>query len=219
MICEEFPELIKVFVADDHPLLRAGLRLSFTVENGFEYVGEAADGFTAVDKIKAQRPDVCLIDIDMPGLSGIEVIKIIRKTSSEMKILALSTFKDEKFVKGAMRAGADGYLLKSIGLDDLGDVIRAFYRGEQIISPYLANLTLLCHVEVEASQGPLDQLTRRQHEVFNLIVEGKCNKDIGRHLYISEDTVKTHVKNIYRKIRARNRVEAIKVAHEMKARM
>ncbi len=218
MICNEVQELIKVFVADDHPLLRAGLRLSFTAENGFEYVGEAADGFTAVDKVKVLCPDVCLIDIDMPGLSGIEVIKIIRKTSSKMRIIALSTFKDEKYVKDAMRAGADGYLLKSIGLNDLRDIIRAFYRGEQKISPYLANLALQCDGEEESFQSPLDQLTRRENEVFNLIAEGKCNKDIARNLHISEDTVKTHVKNIYRKIHARNRVEAMRVAIEMKTR-
>lgn len=218
MICDEVQELIKVFVADDHPLLRAGLRLSLTEENGFEYVGEAADGFTAVDKVKAQCPDVCLIDIDMPGLSGIDVIKLIRKTSSEMRIIALSTFKDEKYVRDAMRAGADGYLLKNIGLNDLADIIRAFYRGEPTISPYLANLTIQCDGEKESSQYPFDQLTRRENEVFNLIVEGKCNKDIARNLHISQDTVKTHVKNIYRKIHVRNRIEAMRVSHERKAK-
>ena len=218
MIRDEVQELIKVFVADDHPLLRAGLRLSFTEENGFEYVGEAADGFTAVDRVKAHCPDVCLIDIDMPGLSGIDVIRIIRKISSEMKLIALSTFRDEKYVKDAMRAGADGYLLKNIGMNDLADVIRAFYHGEQPISPYLANLTFQCDGEKESSQYPFDQLTRRENEVFNLIVEGKCNKDIARNLHISQDTVKTHVKNIYRKIHVRNRIEAMRVSHEMKAK-
>ncbi|MCJ7501162.1 response regulator transcription factor [bacterium] len=218
MICSEVQELIKVFVADDHPLLRAGLRLSFTAEKGFDYVGEAADGFTAVDKVKAQCPDVCLIDIDMPGLSGIEVIRIIRKTSSEMIIFALSTFKDENYVRNAMKAGANGYLLKSIGLDALAEISRAFYRGEEIISPYLANLTIQCDGENESSKGPLDQLTRRENEVFNLVVKGKCNKDIARNLYISQDTVKTHVKNIYRKIHVRNRIEAMRVSHERKTR-
>ena len=113
----EETHVIKVFLADDHPLLRAGLRISLSQRNDMELIGEAGDGFSAVEKIRGNPPDVSLIDVDMPGLSGIGVIRILRKSIPQMKILVLSTHNDENYIQGAMAAGADGYVLKSVGIE------------------------------------------------------------------------------------------------------
>ena len=132
---------IRLFLADDHPLLRAGLRLSLSPIKDVKLIGEASDGFSAVEKIQADPPDVSLIDVDMPGLSGIGAIRILRKSFPDMKIIVLSTYNDENYIQEAMEAGADGYVLKSVGLDELVEIVKAFYAGSPKLSPYLVNLT------------------------------------------------------------------------------
>lgn len=206
---------MRIFLADDHPLLRIGLRLSLSQEKDIEIIGEASDGFSAVEKIQADPPDVALIDVDMPGMSGIGAIRILCKAIPEMKILVLSTYNDEKYIRDAMQAGADGYVLKSVGISELVKIIKCFSEGQPIVSPYLVNLTL----GLEAGQNDLGKeknprLTLREKEILKGIAEGKGNKEISDCLSISLETVKSHTKNIYKKLNVKNRVEAAMMAME-----
>ena len=199
---------MRIFLADDHPLLRTGLRLSLSQHNDIEISGEASDGFTAVDKIQADPPDLSLIDVDMPGISGIGAIRILRESIALMKILVLSSYNDEKFIRDAMRAGADGYVLKSVSTSELVRIIRCFCQGQSIISPYLVNLTLDLK-EKDESAGPTEvELTEREREILKWITDGKSNKEISDSLFVSVETVKSHVKNLYKKLNVKNRVEA-----------
>jgi DNA-binding NarL/FixJ family response regulator len=199
---------VRIFLADDHPLLRTGLRLSLIRHNDIEISGEASDGFTAVDKIQADPPDLSLIDVDMPGISGIGAIRILRESIPIMKILVLSSYNDEKYIRDAMRAGADGYVLKSVSTSELVRIIRCFCQGQSIISPYLVNLTLDLKEKDESASTTRVELTEREREILKCITDGKSNKEISDRLFVSVETVKSHVKNLYKKLNVKNRVEA-----------
>ncbi len=199
---------MRIFLADDHPLLRSGLRLSLTQYNDIEISGEASDGFSAVDKIQADPPDLALIDVDMPGITGIGAIRILRESISDMKILVLSSYNDDKFIRDAMRAGADGYVLKSVSTSELVRIIRCFCKGHSIISPYLVNLTLDLKEKDEPDSSTGIDLTEREKEILKCITDGKSNKEISDALFVSVETVKSHVKNLYKKLNVKNRVEA-----------
>ena len=133
---------MNIFLADDHPLFRMGLRIALDQEDEMKVIGEASDGFSAVEKIQSNPPDLSLIDVDMPGISGIRAIRILRKALPEMKILVLSTYDDEKYIHEAMLAGADGYLLKCVEVAELVEVIRSVCEGKQVVSPFLVNLAM-----------------------------------------------------------------------------
>jgi DNA-binding NarL/FixJ family response regulator len=206
---------IRVFLADDHPLLRIGLRLSLDRQENIEVVGEAGDGFSAVEKIQSAPADVALIDVDMPGLSGIKTIRVLRQSIPQMKILMLSTHNDERYIRDAMSAGADGYVLKSIEVQELVRIMRCFCEGKSVLSPYLMNLTLDYKTEQKTPESVERlALTLREKEILRAITEGKGNKEISESLNISTETVKSHVKSVYRKLKVRNRVEAGKLARE-----
>ena len=200
---------MRIFLADDHPLLRTGLRLSLSQHDDIEIIGEASDGFSAVDRIQADPPDLALIDVDMPGITGIVAIRILRESTPDMKILVLSSYNDDKFIRDAMRAGADGYVLKSVSTSELVRIIRCFCQGQTIISPYLVNLTLDLKEENDDSEGTEEaELTEREKEILRCITDGKSNKEISDSLFVSVETVKSHVKNLYKKLNVKNRVEA-----------
>lgn len=208
---------IRVFLADDHPLLRIGLRLSLEQKEDIQLIGEAEDGYSAVEKIQADPPDVCLMDVDMPGLSGIGAIRILRRSVPQMKIIVLSTYNDENYIRESMEAGADGYVLKCVGIDELVKIIKSFQAGIPQLSPYLVNLTQgYAYPEQERISKQGYYLTLREKEVLQFIAEGKGNKEIASLLFISTETVKSHVKNIYRKLKVKNRVEAIRAARKLK---
>jgi DNA-binding NarL/FixJ family response regulator len=204
---------ITVFLADDHPLTRLGLRLSLEQAPGIEVIGEANDGFVAVEKILENPPDVALIDIDMPGLSGIGVIRILAKALPALVIIVLSTYSEDKFINQAMEAGANGYVLKSIGSDELVKIIKTLGTGKPMISPYLTNLTVNqdSHPTVK---GQDTALTLRENQILQYLIEGKRSKEIANALFISAETVKSHIKNIYRKLEVTNRVEAVMAAKQ-----
>lgn len=200
---------IRVFLVDDHPLLRIGLRLSLSSHSDIEVVGEAENGFIAVERILTHKPDLALIDMDMPGLSGSEVIRILRKSVLGLKIAVLSNYNDEKFIKDAMKAGADGYILKNIDAKDLIKLIKSLYLGEQPLSPYLVNLSIEYGEENGVKVDKSDSLlTIREKEVLKCITDGKRNRDIANELYVSLETVKSHIRSIFRKLNVKNRVEA-----------
>ena len=200
---------IRVFLADDHPLLRIGLRLGLNQRADVEVIGEAGDGFSAVEKIQADPPDVSLIDVDMPGLSGIRAIRMLRQAVPRIKILVLSTYNDEAYIRDAMRAGADGYILKSVELQELVRIMESFCLRRPVLSPYLVNMTLAPESEQEDQEKiEIPVLTLREKEILQAITEGMGNKQISESFNISTETVKSHVKRIYRKLKVKNRVEA-----------
>jgi DNA-binding NarL/FixJ family response regulator len=130
-------KVITVFIADDHPLIRLGLRLSLGQIEGIQIIDEAIDGYSAIDKIRQAPPDVALMDVDMPGLSGTSAIRVLRKSLPDMKIIVLSTYHNENYIRETMEAGADGYVLKNIDVDGLADIIKSFVDGTTIFSPYM----------------------------------------------------------------------------------
>jgi len=213
---------MNIFLADDHPLFRIGLRIALDQEDGLKVIGEASDGFSAVEKIQSNPPDLSLIDVDMPGISGIRAIRILRKAIPEMKILVLSTYDDEKYINEAMLAGADGYLLKCVDVAQLVKIIWSVFEGKQIVSPFLVNLAVggdTCDGAVgDAAEQPVEPitLTQREKDIMKAIIDGRSNKEISDALFISIETVKSHVKSIYQKLQVRNRVEATLIAMKRK---
>jgi DNA-binding NarL/FixJ family response regulator len=210
-------EPFKIFLADDHPLLRTGLRISLSQHPDIDFIGEANDGFKAVEKIKKNPPDVALIDVDMPGLSGMAAIRILRKHYPDMKLLILSSYSDRQYIEEAMQAGANGYILKSIDISELVDVIRAFARNEQPMSPYLMDLAIKwenasCAESASSDENAEDQLTKREKQILECLACGKGNKEISDSLFISIETVKTHIKNIFKKLDVKSRLGAVVAA-------
>lgn len=200
---------IRVFLADDHPLFRAGLRLSFNKTSDIEIVDEAENSFDAVEKIKAKPPDVVLMDVDMPGLTGIAAIRMLHAAIPDLKVVVLSTYNDTDYINEAMRAGATGYILKNVGIDELEHIIKSIHANQSVVSPYLLNLS----VEIRPPENDLlAGLTPREKEVLKCIAQGKRNKDIARELFVSLETVKSHIRNIYKKLDVKNRIEASQTA-------
>lgn len=202
-------DAVKIFIADDHPLLRMGLRLAFNAEDNIEVVGEAENGYDAIEKIQQNVPDVALFDIDMPGLSGTAAIRVIRKKYPAMKILVLSTYNDKKYIKESMSAGADGYIQKTIDIDELVQLIIAFHEGQEVFSPYLLNLGTELEPKQNQPEESAASLTKREIQILKCLGDGKNNRDISDQLYLSVETVKTHMKSIFRKLEVRNRLEAV----------
>jgi DNA-binding NarL/FixJ family response regulator len=197
--------VIRVFLADDHPLLRAGLRLSFHEENDIQIIGEAENGFSTIEKIKSNPPDIALIDVDMPGLSGIGAIRVLRRTLADMKIIVLSNYNDTRYIEEAMQAGADGYVLKNVEASELKRIVRSFYFGEAMESAYLINLSVAALPVVKTE---ISTLTNREQQILRQVATGKGNKEIADFFCVSTETVKSHVKNIYKKLNVKTRVEA-----------
>jgi DNA-binding NarL/FixJ family response regulator len=211
----------KVFLADDHPLLRTGLRMGLSQFSDIDFIGEANDGFKAVERIKQNPPDAALIDVDMPGLSGVAAVRILRKHYPEMTLLILSSYSDKHFIEEAMQAGADGYVLKSIDITDLVELIRAFVNKEHPMSPYLMDLAVDWEdtrpdMEPDEEDDPEDFLTRREKQILDCLARGQGNKEISNSLFISPETVKTHIKNIFKKLDVKSRLEAVIAAKERK---
>ena len=157
-----------------------------------------------------------LIDVDMPGISGIRVIRMLRKGFPQMKILVLSTYDDENYILGAMQAGADGYVLKCVEVAELVRIIKSLCEGRQVVSPFLVNLSLdskkARHPAEEIKEGDDPVLTQREKEILRSLIQGQSNKEISESFYVSVETVKSHIKSIYQKLQVRNRVEAVNVA-------
>jgi DNA-binding NarL/FixJ family response regulator len=207
---------ITVFLADDHPLLRMGLSLAFNAKDNIRVVGESDNGFDAIEKIKKIVPDVALLDIDMPGLSGTAAIRVLRKVFFNMTILVLSSYNDENYVRDAMASGANGYILKTVDIDNLVEIITCFHQGTEIVSPYLLDLGIRPEqVGAENKDNPFN-LTKREKQILRCLADGNDNKQISTALFLSIDTVKTHMKSIFRKMNVKNRLEAVMKAKHHK---
>lgn len=199
---------IRIFIADDHAIVREGLRALLGTEPGLELVGEASDGIQAVDKIHALKPDVILLDMMMPRMDGLEAIIEIKQDWPDARIIVLTSFSDDEKVFSAIRKGALGYLLKETSADDLLKAIRSVAQGEGFLSPSIA-----AKVMREINQPPelpptKDPLTGREVEILQLVAQGLTNDEIAERLVVSERTVRTHVSNILGKLQLANRTQA-----------
>jgi NarL family two-component system response regulator LiaR len=195
---------IRILVADDHTVVRQGLRMFLGLDPEFEIVGEAGDGAEALALARQFRPDVVLMDLLMPVMDGIEATGIIRRELPDTEIIALTSVLEDASVVGAVRAGAIGYLLKDAQADELCRAIRAAAAGQVQLSPKAAERLMR---EVRAPENP-EVLTQRETEVLRLLAQGQANKEIGRTLNISEKTVKTHVSSILAKLDVPSRTQA-----------
>ena len=208
---------IKVFIAEDHPIFRYGLKQMIERSSSIEVVGEAEDGEDAVAKAEEHAPDVRLMDVRMPRVSGIEATRRLAESMPTMKILMLTVSDEEDDLYEAIKAGATGYLLKEISIEEVADAVRAVIQGQTLISPSMASKLIqefnaLAKRADEKQQVPAPKLTDRELEVLNLVARGLNNREIARDLYISENTVKNHVRNILEKLQLHSRMEAVMYA-------
>lgn len=212
---------IKVIIVDDHDVVREGLRRIIEKREDIEVVAEAASAEDAVDLLKKHHPDVCLFDIQLPGMSGIELTARAKEINPECEVVVLTMFDDRELATRAIKAGATGYILKANANQQLLDAIDAAHRGESLISPSVARKLLDALASVPepkeppgdvALTEPYNQLTNRELEVLRLIAENMSNRRIADQLYISEHTVKAHVKAIFRKLQIDDRTQAIMMA-------
>jgi DNA-binding NarL/FixJ family response regulator len=197
---------IRLLIADDHPIVRDGIRGMFAGDAGFEVLGEAGDGAQAVELARALNPDVILMDLRMPRMDGVTAIKELAKLGIAARVLVLTTYDTDKDVLPAIEAGATGYLLKDTDRDELIRAVRTAARGEAVLSPSVAT-RLLGQVRT-----PADPLSARELEILNLIAHGTTNREAAARLFISEATVKSHVLHIYAKLGVNDRAAAVAVA-------
>jgi two-component system NarL family response regulator len=203
---------LRVLIVDDHALFRRGLQMVLAGEPDIEVIGEASDGAEAVEKAKALNPHVVLMDVRMPRRSGIEAASEIRAELPEAKILMLTMSDEEADLYEAIKAGASGYLLKEISIEEVPDAIRSVWSGQSRISPSMASklLTEFAAMSQRAGdKGAGAQLTPREMQVLKLVAQGLNNKDIAEQLFISENTVKNHIRNILDKLHLHSRMEAV----------
>ncbi|WAA13969.1 response regulator transcription factor [Fervidibacillus halotolerans] len=213
----------KIVIIDDHQLYREGIKKILEFEQDFEIVGEGKDGVEAIDLVKKYKPDVVLMDINMPNVNGVEATRRLIETYPTVKVIILSIHDDENYVTHAMQTGATGYLLKEMDVDALIEAVRVVAEGGSYLHPKVTHnlvkefrrLAETTNANVQDSEKkyevrrPYHLLTRRECEVLQLLAEGKSNKKIGEKLYISEKTVKNHVSNILQKMHCEDRTQAV----------
>lgn len=201
---------IRVLVADDHRVVRAGLVALLRQQDGLEVVGEAGDGLEAVALAGQLRPDVVLMDMQMPACNGVEATRQIRNQWPEVQVLVLTTYDDDELIWGGLQAGAKGYLLKDAPPDELLRGIATVAAGQSLLPPQIAAKLMQVISQGGPTRGePTEPPTERELEILQLMAHGAANKEIAGSLYISENTVKTHVSNLFHKLGARDRTEAV----------
>ncbi len=207
---------IKVLIADDHTLLRQGLRKIIELDSEIEIIGEAADGSEVIRKARELAPDIVLMDVKMPGVDGVEATRTIKRENPAIKIIVLTMYNNKEYILEMIKSGAIGYVLKDIDAAELLKIIHAGYEGKSLFDPMIATKLLqefnrlterlgdtLSH-DAEGKQ----LLTNREKEVLALVGKGMKNKEIAKHLFISDKTVRNHVSNIMRKIKVHDRTQA-----------
>ncbi|MET0686011.1 MAG: response regulator transcription factor [Solirubrobacteraceae bacterium] len=211
---------LRILIADDQALVRAGFKMILDAEDDLDVVGEAADGAAAVELARRLKPDVVLMDIRMPELDGIEATRRVVALDAEtpVRVLMLTTFDLNEYVYEALRAGASGFLLKDVPPEQLAAGIRIVAQGEALLAPSITKRLVQEFAAAAPISAPppkgLDELTARELEVFRLIARGLSNAEIAAELIVSETTVKTHVARVLMKLGLRDRVQAVVLAYE-----
>lgn len=212
---------IRVLIADDQDIVRTGLRMILDAQEGIEVVAEAVDGREAVDLAQRLRPDVCLFDIRMPEMDGVEATRRLAgpAVAEPLAVVVITTFDLDEYVHGALKAGARGFLLKDAGPELLAQAVRAAARGDALIAPSVTARLLATFSDAGARSGrgavqPIEPLTDREEEVLLTVARGRTNAEIADELSISLSTVKSHLASLMDKLRARNRVELAMWAYE-----
>ncbi len=199
---------IRVLLADDHAVVRAGIRQFLDQAEDIEVIAEAGDGLVAQRLIKEHQPDVAVLDIQMPGASGIEVTRWVRASHSRVGVLILTAYDDDPYVMAVLQAGANGYVLKTASPGEIIRAVRDVHAGNSALDPAILQ-KMMSHVAGGAHTTPVERLTQRETEVLALVAKGFTNKAIGVQLGISDRTVQGHLAHVFSKLRASSRTEAV----------
>ena len=213
----EKTDAIRILVVDDHTIVREGTARMLELSPEVRVVGQAGSAREGLDKIRELQPEIVLMDIKMPGINGIDATRLIKQEWPEIEVIVLSMYDEEEYVVEAVKAGATGYLLKDSSQEDLMRAIHIVHSGGSLIQPGLARKVLkeFAHLSREAATGvkaPLRELSDREIEVLQFVAEGKSNKEIADILFISEKTVKAHLRTIFRKLEVGDRAQAVAYA-------
>ena len=209
-------DVIRIVLADDHPIYRDGLARSLNDDPGLEVVGEASDGAEAAEVVLRERPDVVLLDISMPKGGGIAALSRIMQMQAPPRVAMLTASEADDDLMQAIKLGAMGYILKGVGAGELVDLVHELHAGRSYVSPGLAGRLLVAmrRRDVKAEVNPLDDLSRREEDILKLVAQGKSNREVGDALELQEKTVKHYMTSILQKLQVRNRVEAAMLARQ-----
>jgi DNA-binding NarL/FixJ family response regulator len=203
--------VLHILIADDHGIVRAGLRMLLDRQEGMSVIAEAEDGVDALEQTIARKPDIAILDVAMPRMTGLQAARHIHEQVPEVHVLLLSMYDDERYLFEALKAGASGYVLKRAADTDLVEAVRAVARGHSFISPH-AEGTLLKRILNDPDGDPTEKLTPREREVVKLVAEAYTNKEIAAILNLAEKTVESHRANVLAKLGMRDRVQLVRYA-------
>ncbi len=206
------PASITLLIVDDHPVVRDGLTSILSTQDDFRIIGESASGEEALVAAREQRPDVVILDLEMPGLDGVDTIRLLREDRPDIRVVVFTAFDTDERILSAVRAGAKGYLLKGAPRSELFNAIRVVHRGGSLLQPVVASRLLGHLADPHPGVAQVEELTSREEEVLHLLAQGKQNKEIAIELSITERTVKFHISSILGKLEAGNRTEAVTIA-------
>ncbi|HOO73957.1 MAG TPA: response regulator transcription factor [Tepiditoga sp.] len=213
--------MIKVMIVDDQALIREGISMLLSFSEDIKIISEASNGREAIEKIEKEKPDVVLMDIRMPVMDGVEATEKIKKMHPEVKVIILTTFKEDEYIFYALKNGANGYILKDVKSEEIIKAIRAVYTGNVLLQSEIANkvVDILNNFQTKSEKeieikGPYEALTHRESEIALLVVEGKSNKEIAEKLFITEGTVKNHISNVLSKLQVRDRTQLVLYLHD-----
>jgi DNA-binding NarL/FixJ family response regulator len=209
--------VIRILLVDDQQLVRSGFRMILDAESDVSVIGEAADGSEALRMVKREQPDLVLMDVQMPGMDGLEATRLIHELADPPRVLILTTFERDDYVFTALRDGASGFILKNAPTEQLLEAVRTVAAGEALLAPSVTRRLVeeFARRPAAAAASPdLERLTEREVDVLTLLARGKSNAEIAEELYVGEATVKTHVSNVLMKLGLRDRVQAVVFAYE-----
>lgn len=206
------PHSITLLIVDDHPVVRDGLATILSTQADFRIIGEAASGEEALVVARQQQPDVVLLDLEMPGLDGVDTLRLLREGRPNIRVVVFTAFDTDERILGAVQAGAKGYLLKGAPRTELFDAIRIVHQGGSLLQPVVASRLLNRLADTKEEADLVEGLTSREEEVLHLLTQGKQNKEIAIELSVTERTVKYHISSILGKLGAGNRTEAVTIA-------